>query len=60
MIALQVEVKGPRDKLDERQKAWLHQLSQHGVDARVCKVLEQGKDEDGEKGKPAAKRSRKE
>jgi Fanconi-associated nuclease 1 len=37
-----VEVKGPRDRLSEQQRAWLHALSQAQVAVEVCKVLEPG------------------
>jgi hypothetical protein len=33
-----VEVKGPGDKLSDRQLAWLHLLHTWGVDAEVCYV----------------------
>jgi hypothetical protein len=33
-----VEVKGPNDKLSERQIAWLQILLHAGADAAVCKV----------------------
>lgn len=39
----QVEVKGPNDKLAERQRAWLQILQEGGVMARVCKVHEGSK-----------------
>ena len=36
-----VEVKGPRDRLSERQIVWLRKLQQSaGVEAHVCRVLE--------------------
>lgn len=37
-----VEVKGPNDRLMERQRAWLAILCASGADARVCKVSEKG------------------
>jgi hypothetical protein len=36
-----VEVKGPSDRLSERQRAWIVVLRAAGVDCRVCRVLEQ-------------------
>ena len=38
--AMLVEVKGPRDRLDGRQTAWLRYLIDHGVQAGVCRVQE--------------------
>ena len=39
--AMVVEVKGPRDRLSERQIVWLRKLQQSaGVEAHVCRVLE--------------------
>ena len=35
-----VEVKGPRDRLSEKQHVWLRVLLAAGIDARVCKVSE--------------------
>jgi Fanconi-associated nuclease 1 len=37
-----VEVKGPRDRLSEQQRAWLHALAQAEVEVEVLKVLEPG------------------
>jgi Fanconi-associated nuclease 1 len=37
-----VEVKGPRDRLSEQQRAWLHALAQADVQVEVLKVLEPG------------------
>ena len=37
-----VEVKGPRDRLSEQQRAWLHELSQAEVAVEVLKVHEPG------------------
>ncbi|QDZ23096.1 Fanconi-associated nuclease 1-like protein [Chloropicon primus] len=38
--ALLSEVKGPRDTLADKQRAWLAELSFGGVDVEVCKILE--------------------
>lgn len=35
-----VEVKGPRDRLSDQQRAWMRALHGEGVDVEVCKVLE--------------------
>lgn len=35
-----VEVKGPRDRLSEQQRAWILVLTDAGVSVEVCKVLE--------------------
>jgi hypothetical protein len=35
-----VEVKGPRDKLSEKQHHWLRLLLRAGVNAGVCKIIE--------------------
>lgn len=53
----QVEVKGPRDRLDQRQVVWLHLLSRDGIQAKVCKVLE-GHRKDQTEGLPSAKRTK--
>lgn len=39
-----VEVKGPRDRLDDRQKVWLETFVQAGIPAEVCQVVEKNKD----------------
>ncbi|KAJ8902989.1 hypothetical protein NDN08_006306 [Rhodosorus marinus] len=39
-VAKFVEVKGPRDSLMERQRAWIHELMSCGADVEVCKVVE--------------------
>ena len=36
-----VEVKGPGDRLSDRQVAWLSRLVRWGVDAEVCYVEEE-------------------
>lgn len=33
-----VEVKGPNDKLSEKQKIWLHYFMKENVEACVCYV----------------------
>lgn len=38
--AMFVEVKGPRDTLMERQRAWIHELLASGAKVEVCKVVE--------------------
>jgi Fanconi-associated nuclease 1 len=35
-----VEVKGPRDRLSEQQRAWIVILLNAGLSVEVCKVLE--------------------
>lgn len=35
-----VEVKGPRDRLSEQQRAWIAVLLNAGLSVEVCKVLE--------------------
>ncbi|KAH7422361.1 hypothetical protein KP509_12G005200 [Ceratopteris richardii] len=35
-----VEVKGPRDRLSEQQRAWISILMEAGIDVEVCKVKE--------------------
>jgi len=35
-----VEVKGPRDRLSEQQRAWIVSLLNAGLVVQVCKVLE--------------------
>ncbi|KAK4536689.1 hypothetical protein CDCA_CDCA09G2714 [Cyanidium caldarium] len=35
-----VEVKGARDRLNERQRAWLCELQRAGAEVEVCRVLE--------------------
>jgi len=35
-----VEVKGPRDRLSEQQRAWIVSLLNAGLTVQVCKVLE--------------------
>jgi hypothetical protein len=35
-----VEVKGPSDRLSERQRVWLVVLLAAGADCRICRVLE--------------------
>lgn len=35
-----VEVKGPRDRLSEQQRAWIVSLLKAGLTVEVCKVLE--------------------
>lgn len=40
-----VEVKGPRDRLADKQKAWLKLLARSGVPADVCQVKESEVDE---------------
>ncbi|KAL6769540.1 hypothetical protein ACKKBG_A31395 [Auxenochlorella protothecoides x Auxenochlorella symbiontica] len=35
-----VEVKGPRDRLSEQQRAWAHALTQGGLEVEVLKVVE--------------------
>lgn len=35
-----VEVKGPRDRLSEQQRAWIASLLSAGLTVQVCKVLE--------------------
>lgn len=35
-----VEVKGPRDRLFDKQRAWLRVLLRAGVDTELCRVLE--------------------
>lgn len=35
-----VEVKGPRDRLSEQQRAWIVSLLNAGLAVQVCKVLE--------------------
>ncbi len=35
-----VEVKGPRDRLSDKQRAWLAMLSDAGLDVDVCYVKE--------------------
>lgn len=36
-----VEVKGPNDKLSERQTSWLHKLMDFGANVEVCHVVGQ-------------------
>lgn len=36
-----VEVKGPNDKLSERQTSWLHKLMEFGANVEVCHVVGQ-------------------
>ena len=38
-----VEVKGQRDKLADRQRAWAQLLLSAGVDVHVCKVRDNGR-----------------
>lgn len=38
-----VEVKSPRDRLSEQQRAWINILMEAGIHVEVCKVLEQPK-----------------
>lgn len=40
MTAKLAEVKGPRDRLSEQQRAWLAALSHAGLSVEVCKVRE--------------------
>ena len=54
MLTSQVEVKGPRDKLDARQRAWLCILAQAGVNAKVAKVRLPGSKAGKGKGSGAA------
>lgn len=35
-----VEVKGPRDRLFDKQRAWLQVLSNSGLKVEVCRVVE--------------------
>lgn len=35
------EVKGPRDRLSEQQRAWLLAMNAAGVDCELCRVLEE-------------------
>jgi len=34
-----VEVKGPNDKLSDRQYSWLHKLIEFGANVEVCHVV---------------------
>lgn len=38
-----VEVKGPRDRLSEQQRAWILVLMDAGLCVEVCKIIEQPK-----------------
>lgn len=40
MTAKLAEVKGPRDRLSEQQRAWLAALAHAGLPVEVCKVRE--------------------
>ncbi len=40
MVAKLAEVKGPRDRLSEQQRAWLAALAHAGMEVEVCKVRE--------------------
>lgn len=40
MVAKLAEVKGPRDRLSEQQRAWLAALAHAGLQVEVCKVRE--------------------
>jgi len=35
-----VEVKGPKDRLSDKQRAWLDQLLNAGLDVEICRVGE--------------------
>jgi hypothetical protein len=35
-----VEVKGPADRLSDRQRVWCQALVAHGVSVKVCRVQE--------------------
>ena len=35
-----VEVKGPRDRLSDKQRVWIAALLAGGVDVEVCRVVE--------------------
>jgi len=37
-----VEVKGPNDKLSERQTSWLFKLMEFGANVEVCHVVGNG------------------
>lgn len=37
---LLVEVKGPRDRLSDKQRAWIEQLLHAGFQVEVCHVVE--------------------
>lgn len=50
-----VEVKGPRDRLSEQQRAWIGALQAAGIAVEVCKVVEEYGQEKG----PKAERKRK-
>lgn len=41
-----VEVKGPRDRLSEQQRAWIYLLMEAGLQVEVCKVIEHPKSQD--------------
>lgn len=41
------EVKGPRDRLSDQQRAWMAALSDAGLEAVVLKVKEPGKNGGG-------------
>jgi hypothetical protein len=44
-----VEVKGPRDRLSEQQRAWIGALQAAGIAVEVCKVVEEYGQEKGPK-----------
>lgn len=48
-----VEVKGPRDRLSEQQRAWIGALQAAGIAVEVCKVVEEAEET---KGKQAGKK----
>ena len=52
-----MEVKGPRDRLDGRQVAWLKYFIKHGIPAGVCRVREpkKGGERSNEKKRKAGK-----
>ncbi|GAQ79898.1 VRR-NUC domain containing protein [Klebsormidium nitens] len=50
-----VEVKGPRDRLSEQQRAWIGALQAAGIAVEVCKVVE-CEESKGAKGKQAGKK----
>ena len=52
------EVKGPRDRLSDQQRAWMAALSDAGLEAVVLKVKEPGKNGGGGGASGARKRRR--